>query len=230
MTEIRMHNGRPAIYIDGKVCPETIAFIRTRTRENGELQIHFNSEYFKKLSESGVNIFLISCNTEWLQPDALEIFDREARMLLEAAPNAYIIPRFGLHAPVQWCIDNPDACIRWSDGSYPSSHLFTESYEEDYPLFYSLSSQKWREAAGKALVNTWKKLLALPYAERIIGCFPTAGHTSEWRAGALLTDDANHRCLDYGEGFRQDFSEYLREKYHTDEALQKAVAYPHSNP
>jgi len=91
---------------------------------------------------------------------------------------------------------------------------------------YSLSSQKWREAAGKALIDTWKKILALPYADRIIGCFPTAGNTSEWRAGAALTDPPNRRCLDHGEGFRKDFSEYLREKYHTDEALQKQWRIP----
>ena len=152
MTEIKKYNGRSAIFVDGEPLASPMAFIRTRTRdENNKLTLHFDPEYFKNLRKSGIRTFMISCNTLWLQPDALDVFDKEAGMLLEAVPDAYIIARFGLHPPVSWTTENPDECVEYSDGVARPLHLFTESYEADYPRMYSLLSQKWREDAGEAL-------------------------------------------------------------------------------
>lgn len=228
MAEIRKHNGRTAIFVDGKPLTSPMAFIRTRIRdEENRPEIKFDAEYFKNLRESGIQVYMISCNTLWLQPDALEIFDKEARMLLEAVPDAYIVARFGLHPPVSWVEENPDECVLYSDGKPRASHLFTESYEADYPRFYSLCSQKWREDAGRALTETWKEILQLPYADRIIGCFPTAGNTSEWHYGKPgMVDVANEACIGYCKAFRREFSSYLRDLYGTDEALQKAWKMP----
>ena len=225
MAEIRKHNGRTAIFVDGKPLTSPMAFIRTRVRdEENRPEIKFDAEYFKSLRESGIQVYMLSCNTLWLQPDALEVFDKEARMLLEAVPDAYIVARFGLHPPVSWVEENPDECVLFSDGKPRAFHLITESYEADYPRFYSLCSQKWREDAGRALVEAWGKVLELPYADRIIGCFPTAGQTSEWYYVPRVVD--HQACAGYCKAFRREFSSYLRDLYGTDEALQKAWKMP----
>lgn len=229
MTEIKKYNGRSAIFVDGEPLASPMAFIRTRTRdENNKLTLHFDPEYFKNLRKSGIRTFMISCNTLWLQPDALDVFDKEAGMLLEAVPDAYIIARFGLHPPVSWTIENPDECVEYSDGVARPCHLFTESYEADYPRMYSLLSQKWREDAGEALKETWGELLKRPYADRIIACFITAGHTSEWGYGENpgMLSSKDKACRGYSKAFRREFSSYLRELYGTDEELRRSWNNP----
>lgn len=220
MAEIKQYNGRSAIIIDGKVCPPS--FMTIRTRSNNGKDITFDKEYFRNLGESGVKLFPVHCNTLWLQPHALDIFDKEARMILEVVPDAYLVPRIGLHPTNEWILEHPEECLTYSDGTKPGVHLFTESYEADIPMCYGLFSSKWREAAGEALADLWKKMMKLPYADHIVGCFPAAGNTSEWYWNAPFIDTENKRVLGHSEAFKREFSCYLRDTYGTDENLRKA--------
>ena len=220
MAKIVDAGGRPAFSVNGQILPP--AFITVRTRDNGGQDIHFDPEYFENLGRAGIRVFFLHCNTLWLQPNAIELFDREARALLSAVPDAYIMPRIGLHPPVEWIEKHPEECITYSDGARPPFHLFTESYEADLPMMYSLASSVWREEAGRALAELWRALMALPYSERIIGCFPAAGATSEWYSGLPYIDIQNKRVQGYSAAVRREFSLYLRETYGTDEALRRA--------
>lgn len=217
MAEIRNHNGRPAIFIDGKPYPPMMATVRTRRG----LDIDFDKSYFENLGKSGIRIYFLICDTVDLYPESFELFDREARLLLDAVPDAYIIPRIGMHPTNEWIKSNPDECIRYSDGESPSVHLFTESYETDLPMHYSLASEKWREERSEALLKTLRSIKALPYSDRIIGYFLAAGGTSEWYYLLPPVDNENKRTMGYSKAFRREFSKYLREKYGTDENLRK---------
>lgn len=219
MAELIKHNGRPAISVNGEIYPPMMATIRTM--EDGK-RILFDEEYFKALGESGIRIFFLICDTLWLKPTALELFKTEAEALLKAVPDALIIPRMGLHPTNEWVLAHPEECLEYSDGERPGVHLFSESFETDLPMHYSLCSDKWREDAGKALTETWLELMKLPYADRIIGCFLAAGGTSEWYYMLEVVDEKKKRVLDHSEAFRRHFSRYLTERYGTDEALQKA--------
>ena len=168
-------------------------------------------KYFESLGKAGIKVFFLHCNTIWLQPDAIELFDKEARALFAAVPDAYIMPRIGLHPPIEWIEAHPEECITYSDGERPPFHLFTESYEADLPMMYSLASSLWREEAGKALGALWQRLMALPYADRIIGCFPAAGATSEWYSGLQYIDIPNKRVQGFSDAVKREFSLYLLE-------------------
>jgi len=218
MAQIKEHNGRPAIFIDGKPYPPMMATIRTMKDSS---EIIFDEKYFEELGRAGIKIYFLICDTLWLKPNALELFDYEAQKLLKAVPDAYIVPRIGLHPTNEWIKDNPDECIRYSDGSSPETPLFTESYVTDMPMHYSLLSSKWREDAGKALAETWEKILALPYKDRIIGCFLAAGGTSEWYYLQHTHIPRKQICLDHSPAFKREFTKYLTEVYGTDEKLRK---------
>ena len=218
MAEIRNHNGKPCIFIDGQPYPPMMATIRTM--KDGS-EIIFDHDYFKNLGEAGIKIYFLICDTVWLKPNAVELFDQEARALLNAVPDAYILPRIGLHPTNEWIQQNPDECIKYSDGSSPAVHLFSESYETDIPAHYSLCSSKWREDAGTALKETWEILMKLPYADRIVGCFLAAGGTSEWYYMLSTFNTEKKTALDHSEAFKREFSWYLTEKYGSDENLRK---------
>lgn len=216
MAEVKNHNGRPAIFIDGKPYAPMMATLRTNNREN----LVLDEEYMKRLGESGIKIFYLICDTLWLKPNAVDLFKEEAEALLKAVPDAYIVPRIGMHPTNEWMEENPEECVTYSDGSRPSVHLFSESYETDIPMHYSLCSTKWQKRAGEALEETWKILMSLPYADRIIGCFLCAGGTSEWYY--MLPVERGGAVADHSEAFKRHFTKYLTKKYGTDEALQKA--------
>ncbi len=208
---VEPYNGSPAIMIDGKPYPPMLATIRTNAIDH----IEADYDYFKRLGEAGIRIFFVICDTEWLKPGAFEQFRQEAETVLAAVPDAYLMLRIGLHPPLSWMKEHPDELLLREDGSRKPVELWTESYLCDMPAMYSLCSQKWREDAGKALMETYDMVEKLPYADRIIGYFLAAGGTSEWYYMGAGQGD-------YSEAFRRNFEEYLRETYPDEAALKRA--------
>ena len=230
------HNGSPAISVDGEIIPPMMATIRT----NVFTDTLFDREYFRSLGESGIRIFFLILDTDWLKPGAFEIFKKEADQLMEVCPDAYIVPRLSTHPPIWWCEENPDELVRYSDGKIRPAELYTESYIATLPGMYSFGSEKWRRDAARAVEDTMDKIDALPYADRIIGYFFSAGGTSEWyyinpmhygekvvysdsggfeQTAERVTEDI---VGDTSPAFKRAFSAYLKKIYGTDEALRRA--------
>lgn len=208
--KVENYNGSPAIMIDGVAYPPMMATIRTN--QWGEVKL--DKEYYKRLGESGVRIFFLICDTEWLVADGFEKFREEAEALLEVVPEAFIIPRIGLHPPVEWAESHPDDMMQYSDGQNRPIKLITESYTAMYPGMYSLSSDNWRQDAGIALEALLDKMDALPYADRIIGYFLAAGQTSEWyHKMDFSLRKGSDVYYDISPAFRKEFGRYLDMKY-----------------
>ena len=236
MAKVENYNGYPAIMVEGKPYPPMMATIRTNNRDH----MIIDEEYYKNLGKSGIKIYFLICDTEWLKPQGFDMFCEEAEKLLKAVPDAYIMVRIGMHPTPKWCEENPDETLTYSDGIKKPMHLYTESYEAEYPAMYSLCSEKWRHDAGEALLDMVKKIKALPYGDRVIGYFFAAGGTSEWyymtpseytskttvcdsggweQTGDFDFDDV---YADLSPAFKKSFSVYLKNIYGTNEALRKA--------
>ena len=177
IAKVQNYNGSPALMINGKPYPPMYATIRTI---NGTEMV-IDEEYYKKLGESGIKVYFLICDTEWIKKGAFKLFEEEAEKLLRAVPDAYIIMRISMHAPPEWCEANPDETLSYSDGKKKLANLWTESYREDYPGgIYSFCSEKWRNDASAALTEIHNLVKASPYADRVIGYFFAAVGTSEW--------------------------------------------------
>ena len=159
--------------IDGKTHPPMAMTVR------------FNKpDYIHDLGQSGMKVFFLMTNTEWLrpgkdyvdengekqhEPSGMEAFIHNAEVLLKEVPDAYIIVRIGLHPPVDWMEENPDELITYQDGSHEPSILMSEVHKDDVPGMYVFASEKWQHDAREALkefcdkVDTlWFKEAALP--------------------------------------------------------------------
>lgn len=213
---IKDYNGYPALFVDGKPFPPMMATIYSRKDD----EVIMKEEYYKNLGESGVKVFFLICDTEWLAPGSFELFKQQAEMVLKAVPDAYFFLRIGMHPPIKWIEEHPEECVTFADGSHLPVKLWTETYKADQPAMYSLCSKKWREDASSALLETYDQLEKLPYFDRIIGFFFAAGGTSEWY---YLGARKQGTYGDFSEAFRKNFEEYLRETYNNDvNALRKA--------
>ena len=138
--EVKKVNGSPALVIDGKTHPPMAMTVR------------FNKpDYIHDLGQSGMKVFFLMTNTEWLrpgkdyvdengekqhEPSGMEAFIHNAEVLLKEVPDACIIVRIGLHPPVDWMEENPDELITYQDGSHEPSILMSEVHKDDVPGMY----------------------------------------------------------------------------------------------
>lgn len=208
--EVKKVNGSPALVVDGKVYPPMAMTTRFH-----------KPEYIKSLGESGLKVFFLMTNTQWLRQDGLEAFVKNAEILLEQVPDAYIIVRIGLHPPVEWMEENPDELITYQDGSHEPSILSSEVHRDEIPGMYSFASEKWKQAAGKALREFCDAVDSLWFADHVIGYFLAAGGTSEWYPVNQICDRKKKKYGDFSEPFRKAYEHFLRKRYGTVENLRK---------
>lgn len=207
---LKNYNGYPAIMIDDKAYPPMTMTIRTR---KGRGPLCLDGEYFKELGKAGIKIFYIYCDTCFIYEEAKETFKKEADLLMQMVPDAYIIPRIGVHPSEEWMKEHPDDVVSYSDGVEVPLRFLSETYSKNLPGMYSLCSQNWREEAWKHLEDMLKFFDTLPYADRIIGYFVTAGGTSEWYYYNELENFETGAIGDTSLAFKKEFEKYLDQKY-----------------
>lgn len=223
-------NGEPAIVIDGVAYPPM------------GMTTHIQKpDYLRSLGEAGVKVFFLPAVTRWfspekrwkdengaehVEPSGIEQFKRDAEMLLDAVPDAYVFLRLYLNPPPEWVESHPDELMRYSDGSTKPAILASNDKLYTLPGMYSLCSEAWRRDGDKALGEFFDEIDSLPYADRIVGFFLGAAGTNEWYPINPLTDYEKGVYADFSPAFRKSYGEFLREKYGTEEALRRAWKKP----
>ncbi len=224
--EIRPYNGDPTIFVDGK--PISVMSMTMSKYES--------DEYLTNLGKSGIKVFYVWANTDWLRPGrdytdengnavhepcAFELFEKQVRRVLKNVPDAYIFVRLILNPPAEWVESHPDEIVRYSDGSIMPFTLYWEDVES-YPGHFSMASEVWQKYASAALEAFCDKVDKSSFADRIIGYFFCAGGSDEWYYRTPVIDFENNRVADYSPAFKKVYSKFLREKYGTEENLKKA--------
>ncbi|MCQ2397543.1 MAG: beta-galactosidase, partial [Lentisphaeria bacterium] len=216
---VRMKDGRPTMHKNG----EPIAGVMRATyTTEGPLGI-------TKFSEAGVKIFGF-CSTPTAGCYDLEMnseyvdgrydfqqFDRRMRNTLAVNPDAMLIVRLFLHAPVWWTQKHPDDVDRVGLPDDPSGKTWPLTWHQGQQV-PSWASRPWRDYTNKGLRELIAFLEKTPYADHIAGFVLASGCTEEWMEWA--SDDGV--VGDYSPASEKAFREWLTRKYSTDEALQKA--------
>lgn len=204
--EVRMHNGAPALFLDGQPAFAGIYWVNGPTTEKWE-----NAGPSRHAAEAGVHIYAfdMGSGTEWIgpQPGRQDHFDfstmaaRYAR-IVEVDPKA----RFHLRCHLEIGADNwwskmyPDECELHSTG-----RRYTQSY----------ASRVWRDQAKaflRALIAHMEKTGLL---ERVVSIQAGTGSTGEWVKGDTSMFSV---CSDYSQPMRLHFRNWLRERYGNDAA------------
>ena len=224
--EIKNINGSPAFVIDGKVYPP----MAMTTRFD-------KPDYIKNLGKSGMKVFFLMTNTDWLRPgrdytdeneekqhenSGMEAFKKNASILLKQVPDAYMIVRIGLHPPVKWMKENADELITYQDGSHEPAILESEVHRDEIPGMYSFASGKWRHDAAIALTEFCDEVDQLPFSDRVIGYFLAAGGTSEWYPVNSICDRGKNKYGDFSPAFIDFYGNFLKKRYGTKEKLKQA--------
>ena len=203
---IAPHRGAPALYIDGRPTFPMWLFQWRILRQDA---IAF--------ARAGFRVYTFDLPLGWVGPDRYDYgeVDRVFLDLLEADPQALCMPRVTVSAPGWWIDAHPEEAVRFADGTgWVSNGLGGTKHE-------SFASEAWRAEAGAALEKLVRRLLASPYADRVIGIHVAGGIYGEWHAWSAPN------VPDTSEPMRRAFAAYLRLKYGGDvQRLRKAWGAP----
>lgn len=213
------YGGRPTIMKDGDPVPGIMRATYTPMGSKG----------VTAFTEAGIDLFGF-CETPTEGGYELEMLceyapgkynysmlDRRMRNVLSINPEAMLVIRLYLSAPRWWMRDNPDELVRVGLHDDPANRLELFKTLQGRAVA-SWSSRKWREYTEEGLRNMMKYLAESPYADHIAGFVLASGTTEEWMEWGF-----NENLIpDYAPCAEIAFREWLRGKYGSDKALQKA--------
>ncbi|MBE6411892.1 MAG: hypothetical protein E7036_04990 [Opitutales bacterium] len=168
----------------------------------------------KYASQVGVDFITFGVPAFW-KDDAIckKLVDSRFQPVIKANPNAKIIVRLGLEPPKEWLDANPSEVMQNADGT-PIIR-----YHVRYPF---PGSEVYRRDAMKAM-KKFIKYVEEKYPENIAGYHPSGGNSSEWFYGGTFVPKTFNG---FSPSIQKAWKKWLKEKYQTDEALQKAWQNP----
>lgn len=95
------------------------------------------------------------------------VFDTEVQKVLDACPEALLLPRVNVSPALWWEQLNPDDCCE-------------TGYPEGTPPRVCFSSRKFIDDTSRMLEQLLEHIKNAPYCDNILGCQIAAGRTEEW--------------------------------------------------
>jgi len=215
--EIKTYHGAPTLFING----EPNAGLTYMTYKP-------QAKYYEAFGKIGVDLASMSVTADfalfggsspatWLGPDQYDYsdMDNKMKMILQANPNAYVLPRVYMSSPPWWDKQHPDQLVKWDDGKVEKDI----GRKNTIP---SWASEEYRKASADNLRRFIEHVRRQPYADRVIGYHVASGQWEEWFYWRSKTDEFQ----DYSEPMVHAFRKWLGKKYGSDAALQKAWNKP----
>ena len=220
VAEVKLHGGVPTLFINGQ--PHSgMSYMTYRPL----------GKYFGQFGRLGVHLYSFSATpseaayalakTCWIAPDQFDYsgFEERVKMLLDADPDAYFFPRLYLSSPRWWDEKHPDDLVTFDPGDGRPQPFFHSPADKRVP---SWASEAWRRDTAIALRRFIEHVRKSPYADRVVGYHLSSGTTEEW----MMWGGNEGKWVDFSPANVARFRGWLKEKYRTADALQKAWADP----
>ena len=208
--ELRLHNGTPTCFLDGKPTFLGYMWCGGPTTEGWDA-----AEAAKIYAEAGIHLYAFDCGSqgvaEWRGPGEgyeghFDFSSVEGRLnrILEADGQA----RFHLRVHLEMEKDRPSG---WWVDLHPDEAEVRSTGDR---LTQSFASTLWRQQAIGFLHALVAHIESIGMAERVIAYQTGAGGTGEWVKG---NTSMGRICGDYSEPMRRHFQAWLRDAYGDDE-------------
>ena len=215
--EIRIHNGAPTLFLDGKPQFYGAWWVSPPTPDGWTAADVAKSA----AAETGIHIYAFDVGpAEWSGPGPgrtgpYDFSTVEARFgrVLAADPKALF------HLRIYLEMSEPQS--QWWHDLYPDER---EILSDGTPHRQSFASEVWRAQAKGFLRAYIAHLGKIGLLDRVVSYQVGAGHTGEWVKGKLSMSDLTG---DYSKPMRRHFQSWLRERYKNDDtALRKSWNNP----
>lgn len=222
--EVKPYNGRPMIFLNGQ---QTYPVLYALTdvpggRWSWEELPRYNLQSF---CEQGIRLVQVDLAFDhvWKGDGRIDLDTarRQLRGVLDACSGAAIFIRFHVTPPKWWMLQHPEENTIYADTTsmpdiaWGMQRLIED--DEENPTRTSLASKIWIDEATPKLTAFLQQLQALPEANAIAGIQVAGGVYGEWHYWGFINNepDMSQPMLNY-------FRSWLKAKYNTDAALQKA--------
>jgi hypothetical protein len=221
---VKLHQGKPTLFINDQPV-YSMLYALTDVPGGRWTWEEIPQHNLRAFGECGISVFQVDLFLEhvWMADGSLsmDLALKQIRGVLEACPGAAVFIRFHVNAPAWWNEKYPEEGVRFADGpveDHDSKGLLRQVIDHDLDRSprHSLASWKWRQEASAKLIEFLKQLVTLPEGNAVAGIQVACGVYGEWHYWGFIEHDP-----DTGPSMTARFRAWLREKYTTDEALQK---------
>jgi len=168
-------------------------------------------EEIRLAAEVGVDFVSFPLAMPWPRPGQAVDWSgvgAECRRVLEANPDALLLPRVGMSAPAWWRKAHPDAVMVWDRPGQKREAVVVAS-----PAYRRDAAERLR-----ALIEHVDEA----FGPHVAGYHPCGQNTGEW----FYQDTWGPALNGYSEASRRAWREWLRRRYGTDAALADAWGRP----
>src|SRR5262245_51132409 len=168
-SEVRMHNGVPALYVNGKLTSQVLAAPYRDPQRGGMAD-------FNDFRQAGISLFDIYVRFPWTGPETYDFsrVDQKLDAYLAVDDKVLFLPRI-LLTPQRWFRDQyPNESSMRDDGS--PAGMFPSQNAGNNPSF---SSEVYRDLSHKAMI-AFIHHLEEKYGDHIVGYQVGNGFGGEW--------------------------------------------------
>ncbi len=175
---------------------------------------YVKASYIRNLYDSGMRLFSVGNNkvvdtitgeSTWTADGVYDFapFDETIYTTLSGAPKAKILVMVSCDPPSWWL------------NKYPEERALSAKGGTDS---VSYASKRWIKDVSAYLRAALEHMKSMPYAAHIFGVKFAQGATYEWQEYGMELSN----CADFSKVAQEAFREFLKERYQTNAALQKA--------
>jgi hypothetical protein len=222
---VRNYNGKPTLFVNGQsVSPDFYSLTHAYGARWSWEEVPQRN--LKNFADQGIRLFQLDLYFEdiWYNGSNqldIEKAQHQVRGLLDVCPDASVVIRVHVNSPYWWNEQNPNECVQFANGPVDQRSygppFNNEDGDVDRPLRASLASMKWRKESGEKLVEFCQRMAETPEGKSVIGIHVSGGVYGEWHNWGFIANDP-----DTGRPMTGYFRNWLKNKYKTDEKLQKA--------
>lgn len=197
--EAQIHNGAPALIIEGRPVPALVVDLGSQVSERGI------ESGIRSAVAAGVRLFrLRNVDLGWLGQGEFDYSPLLQRLttLEAAAPNARILIEVHVDPPQWWLRQHPAECARFASGA-----------ESDAELVVSWASRRWRNEAGAALARLVRAVQTGEHGSSVIAWQAACGPHGDWRHARA------EEMPDTGPAMQEQFRIWAAEKYRRNTGL-----------
>ncbi len=224
-SEVRMHYGRPTIFIDDTAFSPVIYSLTDCP--GGRLSYEeFPGHSISRFVKMGFKLFQLDIWLDdlWFEDGTFDISmaQKQIRGITDKCPDAAVFLRFHTTPPKWWNKLNPDEMVDYADTpalpEEETPELLRYLLYDLKPLQrHSFASAKWLNESTEMLLRFMEEFSKTNEASSLAGIQPATGVYGEHHYWAFM----NHEP-DTGPAMQKAFANFLENKYSSNEALQTA--------
>ncbi|MBN2883061.1 MAG: hypothetical protein JXN10_06000, partial [Clostridia bacterium] len=224
-SEVKMHNGRPEIFINGQVYSPVIYSLTDCP--GGRLSFEeFPGHSISRFVKMGFKLFQLDIwlDDMWTEDGSFDISfaQKQIRGITDKCPDAAVFFRFHTTPPKWWNKQNPDELVDYADTpavpEEETPEILRYLINDLKPLHrHSFASAKWLKDSTDMIVRFMKEFSRTEEASSLVGIQPATGVYGEHHYWAFMDHEP-----DTGPAMQKAFIKYLEDKYSTIDNLRKA--------